>query len=251
MNQWVPVLVIIIFISCTPKHSHASFLDFVRKIAETDNPKPKPIMTSPSPSPVPSDNLKSGDSIYSPEAAKAAKACVALNNCTINEYNITACVPSVENGFQDSFLLVLNDGESSLNLNITVHPTNETMENIVVPAHEVKKVNIISIMKGSSSISVNAGDGICTIQLGASVPLAHYTTYLTPVNGTYILFVTVLFVGGMWACCKLVKRERHLDGVPYQELEMGHQESGFSLNVETAEGWDEGWDDEWDEEKAV
>ncbi|CAA3032036.1 Hypothetical predicted protein [Olea europaea subsp. europaea] len=203
---------------------------------------------SPSPSPVPSANLKSGDYMNSPEGFKA---CVALNNCTINEYNITACVPSVGNGFQESFLLVLNDGESSLNLNITVRPANETLENIVIPAHKVEKVNITSNMQGISSISVNAGNGVCTIQLGASLPQTHHTTYLTPVNGTYMLFVIVLFIGGTWTCFKLVKRKRHLDGVPYQELEMGNQESSFSLNVETAEGWDESWEDEWDEEKAA
>ncbi|KAL2555894.1 uncharacterized protein Fot_00633 [Forsythia ovata] len=204
---------------------------------------------SPSPSPVPSANFKSGDSMNSPEEVKACD--MALNKCKIDEYNITACVPSVGNGLKGSLLIVLNDGENSLKLNITVHPANETLEQIVIPAHQVKKVNMTSNMGGSSSISVNAGNGVCTIQLGASVPQASYTTYLTPVNGTYILFVTVLFIGGTWACCKLVKRERHLDGVPYRELEMGHQESKFSLNVETGEGWNESWDDDWDEEKAV
>ncbi|KAL2540012.1 Uncharacterized protein Adt_00990 [Abeliophyllum distichum] len=98
MNQWMPVLVIILLISFAPEQSHASFLDFVRKLAQPDNPKPIPIMVSPSPSPVPSANFKSGDSMNSPEEVKACD--ILLNKCKIDEYNITACVPSVGNGFR-------------------------------------------------------------------------------------------------------------------------------------------------------
>lgn len=32
---------------------------------------------------------------------------------------------------------------------------------------------------------------------------------------------------------------------------MGMQESVATVNVDTADGWDQGWDDDWDEEKAV
>ncbi|KAK2971118.1 hypothetical protein RJ640_008542 [Escallonia rubra] len=48
-------------------------------------------------------------------------------------------------------------------------------------------------------------------------------------------------------------RGRHLDEVPYQELEMGKPAflSSVNGNGETPEGWDQGWDDDWDEEKAV
>lgn len=78
-----------------------------------------------------------------------------------------------------------------------------------------------------------------------------YTTHLTPVYGAYLLFLTALIVGGAWACCKLVKTERRVDGIPYQELEMGQPDLHSANNVETAEGWEQGWDDDWEGTKEV
>lgn len=91
------------------------------------------------------------------------------------------------------------------------------------------------------------------MQTGVTVPSSFlsYAAYVTPVNGAYVLFATALLIGGMWACCKFGKDKRHLDGVPYQELEMGQQQSAASIDVETADGWDQSWDDAWDEENAV
>ncbi|KAL0452649.1 UNVERIFIED_CONTAM: hypothetical protein Slati_1243000 [Sesamum latifolium] len=113
------------------------------------------------------------------------------------------------------------------------------------------KVNLPSTAGGSSSILLNVGNQDCVIQTGASLPQDFYTTYLTPINGMYLFFVAAIFFGGTWACLKVVKRRRHLDGVPYRELEMEQQESDPSFVVETPEGWDQNWDGDWDEEKAV
>ncbi|KAJ7959530.1 pollen-specific leucine-rich repeat extensin-like protein 1 [Quillaja saponaria] len=52
-----------------------------------------------------------------------------------------------------------------------------------------------------------------------------------------------LIIGGTWACCKLAKRGWHVDGVPYQELEMGQADPITANNVETAEGWDQDWEE--------
>lgn len=78
-----------------------------------------------------------------------------------------------------------------------------------------------------------------------------YASYVTPTNGTYLLFATAMFIGGIWACCKLGNKRQHLNGVPYQELEMGQQESDPTFSIETPKGWDENWDNDWDDEKAM
>ncbi|KAA8539692.1 hypothetical protein F0562_026384 [Nyssa sinensis] len=104
-----------------------------------------------------------------------------------------------------------------------------TSEKIELLEHKAKKIDISANVGGSQSIVLSAGNGDCVIHMGSSA----------------------MIMGGTWACCKLGKTGRNLDGVPYQELEMGQPESLSAMNVETAEGWDQGWDDDWDEEKAV
>ncbi|KAL0359105.1 UNVERIFIED_CONTAM: hypothetical protein Sangu_0759900 [Sesamum angustifolium] len=104
----------------------------------------------------------------------------------------------------------------------------------LLPAfHLSKTVNLPSTEGGNSSILLNVGNQDCVIQTGASVPQGFYTTYVTPINGTYLFFVAAIFVGGTWGCFKVVKRKRHLDGVPYRELEMEQQESDPSFVIET------------------
>lgn len=119
------------------------------------------------------------------------------------------------------------------------------------------QINISDNVSGSSSIVLVAESGVCIIHMGADVPkdnfhqLPSFDTYITPINGVYLLLVSALIIGGTLTCFTLSKRRRHLDGVPYQELEMGQSELVSSVNVEAAEGWDQDWDDDWDEEKAV
>lgn len=78
-------------------------------------------------------------------------------------------------------------------------------------------------------------------------------TYITPINGIYVLFASTLIIGGTLACFKSWKgRQTRHDGIPYQGLEMGQSSDLVSsVNVQTAEGWDQRWDDDWDEEKGV
>lgn len=102
---------------------------------------------------------------------------------------------------------------------------------------------------------LEAENGHCIIHMGAVVPkdnirLPSVDTYLTPVNGAYTLLALVLIIGGTWTCFKFWKR-RHPEGVPYQELEIGHLKLVSSANVEATEGWDQVWDDHWNEEEGV
>lgn len=110
----------------------------------------------------------------------------------------------------------------------------------------------------SWKVILNAGADDCILEHLVPVSLTDifrqlpsYATRLTPIYGAYLLFLSMLIVGGTWACCKFRKRGRRGDGgVPYQELEMGLPQSTSAAVVDTADGWDEGWDDDW-EEKAT
>ncbi|GAA0145694.1 hypothetical protein LIER_05830 [Lithospermum erythrorhizon] len=155
-------------------------------------------------------------------------------------------------GSRGSTLLLRNDGKSDLKLNVTLFPVNYTYNNVHIPKHEVRKINISSNIRECSSIRVSGEDGGCTIALGVVAPLDKlYKGYATPVNAAYILFGTVVLIGGMWACYKFRHKGRHLDGVPYEELEIVHQKQPLPY-VESTDNWNESWDDDyWDEEQAV
>lgn len=111
------------------------------------------------------------------------------------------------------------------------------------------QVDLPSNLRGDSSVLLKVGDKECTIQLGVLIPEGFYSSYMTPMNGTYLLFAAALLIGGSWACCRFVKSRHHPDGVPYRELEMEKRESDST--IETHDGWDQNWDNNWDEEKAV
>uniref|UniRef100_A0A5B7BIK2 DUF7356 domain-containing protein n=1 Tax=Davidia involucrata TaxID=16924 RepID=A0A5B7BIK2_DAVIN len=249
------ILMVVLLILLVPQESNASLIQMFRKLVERDDPNEKTIRVSPSPSPVPSANdfghmNSEDDHTYTNERCE-----MVSNKCQDNK-NMTACIPHAGSGSQGSFLLIQNDGEISLKVNFTILPVNITYGEIDLLEHRAKKINISANVEGSQSIVLHAGNGDCEIHMRSSAPENFYkqfpyATYVTPINGAYLLFLTALIIGGTWACCKLGKRGRNLDGVPYQELEMGQQESLSGMNVETAEGWDQGWDDDWDEEKAV
>lgn len=119
------------------------------------------------------------------------------------------------------------------------------------------QINILDSVGGSSAIVLEAENGLCTIDMGVAVAKDNISlhfpsvdTYITPVNGAYALFALVLIIGGTWTCFKFWKRRQHPEGVPYQELELGHLKLVSSANVEAAEGWEQVWDDHWDEEKG-
>ncbi|GMP23679.1 hypothetical protein CsSME_00001191 [Camellia sinensis var. sinensis] len=165
-------------------------------------------------------------------------------------------------GPQGSFLIVQNDEENSLTVNYTILPQNTTFGVIKLQKHQAKKIN--TNVGGGQSVVFNAGNGDCVIHMGSPAPeddigyhipsdptYVKRATYVKPMHGAYLLVLIVLISGGACACFKLRKRERHLDGVPYQELEMGQPESLSAVKAETGVGWDQDWDDDWDEEKAV
>ncbi|KAL3511330.1 hypothetical protein ACH5RR_030731 [Cinchona calisaya] len=134
-------------------------------------------------------------------------------------------------------LLVHNYGESTLKLNVTLLPVHSTYNDDDLLGHQVKKINLSSITSGSSSIEVNAGNWTCTIERGVRVlpGFPSYIPYVKPINGAYLLLATGLLIGVIWACCKFGRDGRHLNGVPYQELEMGQQKTDSSINMETVE----------------
>lgn len=121
------------------------------------------------------------------------------------------------------------------------------------------QINISDSVRGSSSIVLHAVNENCIIHMGAVVPKDNINpqfptleTYLTPINGAYVLFASVLIIGGTFTCFKSWKgRHTRVDGIPYQELEMSQSDLVSSANVENEEGWDQRWDDDWDEEKGV
>ncbi|XP_060213016.1 uncharacterized protein LOC132640445 isoform X1 [Lycium barbarum] len=211
---------------------------------------------APSPSSVTAANVNSGINqvpVGQPTAAFIRDTCAgASNKCQDDHISMTACFFSAQKGYEEPFLLVHNNGENPLMLKVNVSPANKTYENIQIPRYDVKQINISSKIGGNSLITLDAGTGKCTIDIGWQGYLPFYTMYMTPTNGAYLLGMTALFIGGIFICCKLRKQDRHLDGVAYQELEMGKPESQSSMKLEsTAEGWNESWDDEWDDEKAV
>lgn len=123
----------------------------------------------------------------------------------------------------------------------------------------IHQINISDSGRGSLTIVLHAGNENCTIHKGAVVPEDNinlqyptFDTYITPINGAYVLFASALIIGGTWTCFKSWKgRRARVDGIPYQELEMGQSDLVLSVNVENSEGWDQSWDDDWDEEKGV
>lgn len=133
---------------------------------------------------------------------------------------------------------------------IQLQPANITLPNKTIPLGNLSKAILNSTLEEISSIKLIIGNNSCEVSISASLPQGFYN-YITPKYGAYLLFLAAIFAGGTWACCKLVRRKRHLKGVPYQELEMGQLETDPSFTIESPEGWDESWDDDWDEEKAV
>ncbi|CAK9133697.1 unnamed protein product [Ilex paraguariensis] len=272
------IFIVLLLTLLVPWGSNAYLIEMFRRLTEGHNPKvePKPLEEPPSPSPVSSTGSnasgggvdKSGKRMVGdgevpanspkqePNGEETNETCEKVSRkCTILN-TITACVPHVGSGPQGSFLILQNEGDNFLNVRVTILPVNDIFEAIELSGHQVKKVNT-SANSGSSSISINA-NGNCLIPIGAPVKQGNfyqqfpYASYATSVNGVYLLFATALIIGGIWACCKLGSKTRHLDAVPYKELEMGQPESRISMNEETAEGWDQDWDDgDWDEEKAV
>ncbi|KAH6808996.1 hypothetical protein C2S51_026779 [Perilla frutescens var. frutescens] len=234
------ISLLLFFLICAfPRRSEESFHELLRELAQRGDHE-----MSPSPSPLPAT---------SPATQPTKLTCDNVpNTCRIENCSVTACVPSVGNGSEDSYLVVVNGGESSLHLNIVVRPANKALDGLLLSGHQVKKVNLPSNMSEDSSILLKVGNGECTIHFGALIPQGFfYSSYMTSINATYLLFAVALFMGGSWACCKLVKKRRqhHDGGTPYEELQMEQQVSDSTFVVGKHEGWDQSWDGEWDDDE--
>lgn len=172
---------------------------------------------------------------------------------------LLACIQTSEIGSKELDVVVQNEGEGTLNVNLTI-PTSpdNILKAFEIPDRQTKKINVSATLGKSTKIVLNAGNGDCVLQLDPPKSkadffhlLSFYSKQVTPIYGAYLVFLVALIFGGTWACCKLRKR-RSDGGVAYQELEMGLPESATAVDVvDTAEGWDEHWDDDWDEDKAV
>ncbi|KAF3433271.1 hypothetical protein FNV43_RR24373 [Rhamnella rubrinervis] len=272
------LLVVLVFF--TVAHGcDASLLSKFRKLAASIGPKKNnfpPPEISPSPSPVSgvdsipnggfvskTKNRKDAPTPYISPAPSSAADTQITERCTgssrtchyQNDINMTACFHSPSNANTELFLLVQNDGDSSLEANVTILSVKTTFQEIEVPKHDVKKVHVSD--GGSPSVLLNAGNGKCIIHLGSTVPnnllknLPSYASHVTPTHGAYLFGLIAIVIGGTWACCKLAKKERQVDGIPYQELEMAQPDSPTANQMETADGWDQGWDDDWDDIKTV
>lgn len=272
--NWRGVLMVVVLVAFVADGSDASLLSNLQKLARAAKNE-ETVQASPSPSPIPSINGTGGPAKGSSSTAGAPapsnppktdqggsnnhETCKGSEmNC--HNQNITACVFHPANAPMELFLLVNNDGEGTLEVDVTISPVDSTLKDIQIPKiqipkHQMKKINV-SEYAGSPLIALN---GDCLIHMGSPPQrdtnffkqFPAYANQVTPIHGVYLLSLTALLIGGTWACCKLGKKERQVDGVPYQELEMGQPDSLSTIHVETAEGWDRGWDDDWDEENAV
>nr|DAD25779.1 TPA_asm: hypothetical protein HUJ06_027247 [Nelumbo nucifera] len=81
-----------------------------------------------------------GDESDSPVDSSRGECAVAPNRCIDNK-KMVACLKHHENGPQELFLLVQNDGESTLKVNITVPASVKIpVKELEIPKHRVKKV---------------------------------------------------------------------------------------------------------------
>ncbi|KAK9077979.1 hypothetical protein SSX86_002036 [Deinandra increscens subsp. villosa] len=167
--------------------------------------------------------------------------------------NITACLTYSQS---ETCLFVRNNGEDLQHVKVMILPTRNMIKEINITSHQTEKVNISSIVDLSSAIALTTNDGDCVISAAAAPPLesryqkdSSYGTYITPINGAYLVFL-LLIIGGTLTFFKLRTRGRHLEGVPYHELEMGNS-TALKMEENGTENWDEDWNDEWDDEKPV
>ncbi|KAK4761986.1 hypothetical protein SAY87_029870 [Trapa incisa] len=170
--------------------------------------------------------------------------------------HLSACLRNSGSAPKEAFLVLWNSGEVPLKVKVSFLPANITSDDIQLAGQHSTEVNVTTKIQGNSYIVLNAGDGDCVIKLKPPAPQSNFYDFLSnasevkPIHGVYLFFATVLLIGGVWACCKFGKNERRINGVAYQELEMGRIQADSALadNVETVEGWDESWDDDWGDE---
>uniref|UniRef100_A0A6V7QRK4 DUF7356 domain-containing protein n=1 Tax=Ananas comosus var. bracteatus TaxID=296719 RepID=A0A6V7QRK4_ANACO len=192
----------------------------------------------------------------------------AVEKCRIDDEKFVACLKHYGNALNKLYLLVQNTGKNTIPVDIKPPPfvtlviNNTVVKHIELSKQVSKQVNI-SVLSSSSSgeIVIKAGKGECSLHVNPSISngipfewLASYATLLTPVYGAYLLILSVIIAGGVWACCKFSRGRRADTGVPYRQLEMGgipQTDTTVMENANSVDGWENSWDDDWDEEEAV
>ncbi|KAL4576065.1 hypothetical protein LXL04_012153 [Taraxacum kok-saghyz] len=223
-------LLIIVILIVLPLQSYAlSPLYSFRHLYEQNN-------VSPSPSPSNGVELASGGSNFQQSCNRASRSCQLKN--------IAACLTYSQSGpHQEIHLIVQNNDKNPLHVKIMILPTNNTIEEIDLPIHQMKKIKISQDIDSNAAISLNSSVGDCVIAPEANYQ--KYPSYITPINGAY--FVILLFmIGGTLTFVKRRIRSRHI----YHELEMENSTALSSLENGT-ENWDQDWDDDWGDKKNV
>ncbi|PIN21374.1 hypothetical protein CDL12_05919 [Handroanthus impetiginosus] len=209
---------------------------------------------------------KSGSTVDAENEKKANATKAKLGNDSSCERPLTscrdqemhACIEVSKLGSKEVFLVVKNEGKSTLKVNInSPNYLKNDLPAFEVPEHQIKRKDISSIVGKSTELTVNSGNTKCVLHLAHPVSvdnliqqLSFYSKQVSPMYIAYGSFLLALLFGGTWACCKLRKRSQE-NGIPYQELEMGLPESASGANVDATEGWDHNWDDDWDDDSAV
>ncbi|KAM7265128.1 hypothetical protein ACFE04_002811 [Oxalis oulophora] len=171
---------------------------------------------------------------------------------------LVACIENFETGSKNFVIIVHNEGEKALDVNISISSSVIPLKKLKLSYGQTEKISVPVALSKSVKLVLTAGHGECTLHQNPP-PASEATSYLrflsydkivTPINGAYLIIISVIVFGGIWGCCMFRKRERR-GGVEYQELEMAMPETVVGPDLETAERWDEGWDDDWDGDNAV
>lgn len=191
---------------------------------------------------------------------KSQVECVGLKKCKKGGW--IACLQRSENDSKELAIIVQNVGESTLDMNIAVPPSVVTdTKTLSLAKHSTKKVKVSGNSMENLTITLKAGKEECEFQIATVPPVTDwmqqfpaYAKQLPPMYGAYFLFLVLLIAGGIWGFCRFRNRGRRaVDGVAYQQLEMGArtQSSADIVESSNADGWDQTWDDDWDEEATV
>ncbi|XP_077232848.1 uncharacterized protein LOC143872363 [Tasmannia lanceolata] len=192
------------------------------------------------------------------EKIKGDVKCEALTNGCMGKQKLIANLCN-GTGTQELYIRVNNGGEYQLTVNIKV-PDSVKVEpkELLLAQHQERKINVTSQAIGDlrdkiivDCVGLADAPTISSTMFVFNLP--SYANQMTPLYGAYILFLTVLIVGVIWACCKFGREGRRGNGeIPYQELEMGlPPQSSSAIEADSTDGWDQGWDDNWEEEKGI
>ncbi|KAL7612104.1 hypothetical protein Lser_V15G09098 [Lactuca serriola] len=242
-------LLIIVVLIVLPRQSYAlSPLYSFRHLYEQSN-------VSPSPSPSNGVGLASGGSNFQQSCNRASRSCQLKN--------IAACLTYSQSGpDEEIWLYVQNNDKNPLHVKIMILASNNTIDEIDLPIHQMNKIKISrDIFYSNVAIALNTSVGDCVIHVAAPPPETNYqkypssySIYITPINGAYFVILIFIIGGTLTFVKSRIHSSRHNDGVPYHELEMENSKALSSLDMEEngTGNWDEDWDDDdWGDKKPV